>query len=365
MDSDLAYLVLNMLPGIGPVTVRKLLARFDSAAAILQEDPARLQTVVSERIAQTLAHWEDHVDLDQELGKVEAMGAQLITWDSESYPPLLREIHDPPIILYMRGTLLERDQHALAVVGTRKMSSYGRETSRMLSFQLARAGYTIVSGLARGIDTAAHEGALAAKGRTIAVLGSGLSKLTPAENKPLAEKIVQNGAVISQFPMDYNADRQSFPIRNRIVSGMSRGILVVEGDRNSGAMITANQALEQGRQVFAVPGQIDKPAATGPNTLIRDGATLVTGAEDILEELGMLQFDGDTQEKKPEPVLPQVELEGEEKVVYEALTDTPMGIDELVGKTDLPSPTLSSTLLRLEMKRLVRQLPGVRFEKLI
>lgn len=363
MDSETAYLILNMLPGIGPVKVRRLLDSLGSAPQVFATSQAELGKILSPRLAAVIARWEDHVNLDAELGRVEALGAQLITWENPKYPPHLRQISDPPILLYMRGTYEERDKHAIAVVGTRNISSYGREVTRMLSFQLARAGYTIVSGLARGVDTVAHEAAIAAKGRTIAVLGSGLSKLTPAENKVLAERILESGAVISQFPIDYNGDRQSFPIRNRIVSGMSYGVLVVEGSKTSGAMITANQALEQGRHVFAVPGPIDKPNSAGPHALIQDGAKLVSGVEDILEELGVLQFDEGN--ATPEPVEVEVKLEGDEKQVYEALTDVPMGIEELASKTNLPSPTLSSTLLRLEMKRLVRQLPGIRFEKLI
>ena len=362
MDREVAYVVLNMLKGVGPVAIRRLLERFDSAPAILEAKMPDLTVTVGEKLAATIYQWREKIDLDTELGKVEAMGIELISWESENYPPHLQHVSDPPCLLYARGKLEERDRHSIAVVGTRRMSHYGRESTKQLAYQLARAGYTIVSGLARGIDTIAHEGALAAGGRTIAVLGSGLAQLTPPENAKLAERILENGAVLSQFPIDYNADRQSFPIRNRVVSGMSQGVLIVEGSRQSGSMITAGLALEQGRHVFALPGQIDRPGSAGPNSLIQDGAKLVTRVEDILDELGTLSLDATG--PPLEPTTTKVVLEGNDAMVYDALTDHPMSIEELSEKTNLPSATLSSTLLRLEMKRLARQLPGTRFEKI-
>lgn len=358
MDRETAYVVLNLLPGIGPARVRTLLDRFGSAPAILSTSLSNLSETIGSKLGGAIYKWREEVDLDAELGKIEGAGVKLITWECASYPQLLLQTSGPPILLYVRGELTARDDHALAIVGTRQISHYGRECTQQFGFQLAHAGYTIVSGLARGVDTAAHEAALAANGRTIAVLGSGLAKLSPPENAPLADRIAQNGAVISQFPMDYNADRQSFPIRNRVVSGMCYGVLVIEGTQNSGSMITANQANEQGRLVFAVPGQIDRPNAAGPNRLIQDGAKLVTRAADILEELG------DSFLPAPEPTRPAVQLEGNERLVYDALSDEPSSIEVLVTKTGLSSAQVSATLMKLEMSRFARQLPGSLFEKL-
>src|SRR6266571_4880238 len=217
------------------------------------------------------------------------VGATVITQGSPSYPKPLREIHAPPIVLYVWGEIQERDHHALGIIGARRTTHYGSECAKKLAYQLAYAGLTVISGLARGIDTAAHQGALAAKGRTIAVIGSGLSKLYPPENAALADKIrAGNGAIVSEFSMAIEPDRQTFPMRNRIISGWSHGILVVEAGLNSGALITSAQALEQGRAVYAVPGHINAPSAIGSNRLIQQGAKLVMDANDILEDLEVL-----------------------------------------------------------------------------
>ena len=287
----------------------------------------------------------------------------MITQESPSYPKPLREIHAPPIVLYVWGELLERDHHAIGIIGARRTTHYGTESGKKLAYQLAYAGLTVVSGLARGIDTAAHQGALAAKGRTIAVIGSGLSKLYPPENSALAEKIRSgNGAVVSEFSMEIEPDRQTFPMRNRIISGWSHGILVVEAGSNSGALITATQALEQGRSVYAIPGHINAPSAMGSNRLIQQGAKLVMDASDILEDLQIL-----LPEAKPSPqaaVRPLPQLSEEERLVYDAIDASETAIDEITAKTKLPSASVSSTLLGLELKRLIKQLPGKYFVKL-
>jgi DNA processing protein len=249
------------------------------------------------------------------------------------------------------------------VIGSRKTTHYGGECAKKLAYQIAYAGLTVVSGLARGIDTAAHQGALAAKGRTLAVIGSGLSRLYPPENAVLAEKISNgNGAVLSEFSMEVEPDRQTFPMRNRIISGWSHGILVVEAGLNSGALITASQAIEQGRSVYAVPGHINAPSAMGSNRLIQQGAKLVMSANDILDDLQVL-----LPETKPSPeaaVRPLPPLTEEERRIYDAINSSETPIDEIAAKCDLPSGTVSSTLLRLELKRLVKQLPGKYFVKL-
>jgi DNA processing protein len=266
-------------------------------------------------------------------------------------------------VLYVWGDLTERDQHGIGVIGSRRTTHYGAESAKKLSYQLAYAGLTIISGLARGIDTAAHQGALAAKGRTIAVIGSGLTKLYPPENAALAEKIRSgNGAIVSEFSMEIEPDRQTFPMRNRIISGWSHGILVVEAGLNSGALITASQAIEQGRSVYAVPGHINAPSAMGSNRLIQQGAKLVMDANDILQDLEILLPE---KEKLPETLArPLPELTDDERRVYDAIHAAETPIDEIAATSNLPSATVSSLLLRLELKRLVKQLPGKYFVKL-
>jgi DNA processing protein len=265
-------------------------------------------------------------------------------------------------VLYVWGELRPGDEQALAVVGTRRMSRYGRETTKQFSYQLARRGITVVSGLAYGIDTTAHEAALAAGGRTIAVLGSGLGHLYPVENEALARKIAESGAVISQFPIETKPDPRLFPARNHIVSGSSQGVLVVEGNRKSGSMLTAQAAVTQNRNVFAIPGPIDRPGSAGPNSLIQDGAKLVSCVEDILEECAF-----PLEEIGPPPDLEALhaDLNQLEARLVCLLRDGPLSIEDVVGKTGLPSSEVSSTLLRLEMRRMIRRLPGMVFESLI
>ncbi|MGZ4983673.1 MAG: DNA-processing protein DprA [Chthoniobacterales bacterium] len=365
MTSTEACIALNMLPTMGPVRLRKLLQIFETPEKILSARGSALRAVegIGLEVAEQITSWENIVDLPAELQRIRDFGAEVITAESPMYPRQLREIHAPPIVLYVWGELTERDQHAIGVIGSRRTTHYGTESAKKLSYQLAYAGLTVISGLARGIDTAAHQGALAAKGRTIAVIGSGLTNLYPPENAALAEKIRSgNGAIISEFSMEIEPDRQTFPMRNRIISGWSHGILVVEAGQNSGALITASQALEQGRAVYAVPGHINAPSAQGSNRLIQQGAKLVMDASDILDDLNIL-----LPEAKPSPaaaVRPLPEMSEEERRVYDAIESNETSIDDISTKSDLPSSTVSSTLLRLELKRLVKQLPGKYFVKL-
>jgi DNA processing protein len=365
MNSTEACIALNMLPHVGPVRLRKLLQVFGKPERVLGAKRSELRKVegIGDEVADQIASWESTVDLTGELKRVRDFGATVITQESPTYSRSLREIHAPPIVLYVWGDLQERDQHAIAVIGSRRTTHYGSESAKKLSYQIAYAGLTVISGLARGIDTAAHQGALAAKGRTIAVIGSGLSKLYPPENQALAEKISNgNGAVLSEFSMEVEPDRQTFPMRNRIISGWSHGILVVEAGLNSGALITASQAIEQGRSVYAVPGHINAPSAMGSNRLIQQGAKLVMSANDILDDLQVL-----LPETKPSPeaaARPLPPLSEEERRIYDAINSSETPIDQIAAKCDLPSATVSSTLLRLELKRLVKQLPGKYFVKL-
>jgi DNA processing protein len=277
----------------------------------------------------------------------------------KEYPQNLRYIYDPPQTIYVKGSLLLEDNLAIAIVGSRQASYYGLKNAESLAFELAAKGITIVSGLARGIDSAAHQGALKAKGRTIAVLGSGLNKIYPPENKKLAEEIAQNGAVLSEFPLDTPPLKENFPRRNRIISGLSLGVVVVEAAQKSGALITASCALEQGREVFALPGKIDSFTSQGTNDLIKQGAKLIQSSQDIVDELEPLRLlSGMPKETQKIPDLPE-----EESKVYQLLSSEPMHIDELLEKSALSQGKLLTALMKLEYKKLIKELPGKRFVK--
>ena len=357
-----AYIALNMVAHLGPIRLRKLLDRFQDPQRILRASRAELQTVegLPKPAIEAILSWESETDLTAELRRIGEYGAKIFTQEDELYPRPLREIYDPPIVLYIWGEILERDQHAMGVVGSRRTTHYGIECAKRLSYQIAYSGITVVSGLARGIDTAAHQGALAAKGRTIAVLGTGLHYIYPAENRELAEKISTSGAVVTEFPMDTTPDRQTFPMRNRIISGLSFGLLVVEAGANSGALISASQAADQGRSLYAVPGPIDRPNSFGSNRLIQQGAKLVMSVDDILEDLQTLF------PKPPELVTSQPpDLEGDLLTVYKAINSSETSIDTIIEASGLTAGAVSAALLQLEMRRLVRQLPGKFFVKLL
>jgi DNA processing protein len=365
MNSTEACIALNMLPTIGPVRLRKLLQVFGAPENVLAARRHQLSAIdgIGSEVAQQISNWESIVDLDAELQRIRDFEVEVITAESAQYPRSLREIHAPPIVLYVWGRLTERDHYAIGIIGSRRITHYGGEAAKKLAYQLAYAGLTVVSGLARGIDTAAHQGALAAKGRTVAVIGSGLAKLYPPENAGLAEKIRNgNGAVVSEFSMEIEPDRQTFPMRNRIISGWSQGILVVEAGLNSGALITASQAIEQGRSVYAVPGHINAPSAMGSNRLIQQGAKLVMEASDILDDLQLLLPETKIVPTTSVRALP--ELSDSERSVYDAIDSSETRIDTIAARCNLPTGAVSSTLLRLELKRLVKQLPGNYFVKL-
>ena len=274
----------------------------------------------------------------------------------------MRHIYDPPIVLYVKGILTARDKSAVALVGSRRTTHYGLEVARKLAYQLAYLGVTVVSGGARGIDTAAHQGALTGKGRTIAVLGTGINLVFPPENADLYARIAANGAVLTQFPFNRSPDKQSFPIRNRIVAGMTLGTVVVEANLTSGALITANFATEYGRQIFAVPGRIDSPQSKGCHELLKKGAKLCEGAEDILSEFEYLFPPSNRPAGASQTgVLPAVELSANEQAVYDTLGKEEISIDDIIRNSGLPSSAVSVALLSLEMKRLIRQLPGKLF----
>src|SRR5882672_2258452 len=285
-----AFMILNDLPNIGPITLNRLLEEFGGdPREILAANRRRLESVrgVGPETSEALVNWRTHFDLAREEERLAKAGATFITARDEGYPKLLKEIHDPPIGLYRKGGYLF-DQPCIAVVGSRRTTLYGQSVAKKLGAQLAQLGFCVVSGLARGIDTAAHEGALSVGGKTAAVLGCGIDIVYPPENLELYRRIAETGAVLSEFPFGRKADKQTFPMRNRVVSGISEGVVVVESDVSGGAMITARFAGEQGRLIFAVPGRIDQATSAGCHQLIRDGATLLTGVDDILNELNYL-----------------------------------------------------------------------------
>jgi DNA processing protein len=366
MTSREAYLALNMIDGLGPVRVRALLERFGSPEAVLAASRSDLLAVegIGEEIARNITGWRAAVDLDGELRRIERAGIRVVTREDAEYPVNLREIYDPPLVLYVQGALPVGEKHALAIVGSRRTTLYGQEMARRLAFQLASVGAVVVSGLARGIDTFAHRGALQAKGRTVAVIACGIDVMYPAENAALAEEIVaKGGAVVTEFPFGVPPDRQHFPMRNRIISGWSLGVIVVEANLKSGSLITAKFASEQGRQVFAVPGRADSILSRGTNKLIKDGAKLTEDAEDVLVEFEYL-----VRPERPQrvgaggtgPALPFSEME---RKVLAAIRDDEVVMDEIIRATGLTSAAVSATLLALEMKRVVKQLPGRRYAR--
>lgn len=361
MTSREAFIALNMIDHVGPVRVRQLIEHFGDAAAILKASKHQLMAVrgIGEDTANAISGWEKNVDLAAELKRCEEFGCHCVTQEDAEYPELLRQIYDPPIVLYVKGTLDAKDKNGIAIVGSRQTTPYGIEVARRFGYQLAYMGVTVVSGGARGIDTAAHQGSLSAKGRTLCVLGTGINIVFPPENAELFERIAASGAVISQYPFNRKADKQSFAIRNRIVAGMTLGTVVVEANMTSGALITSNFATEYGRQVFAVPGRIDSPRSKGCHELIKKGAKLCEGAEDILSEFEYLFPASNKPPSANETgVLPALTLSENEQKVYDALDGEPVPMDDVIRKSGLPSSAVSVALLSLEMKRIVRQMPG-------
>jgi DNA processing protein len=364
-----AYIALNLIDQLGPVRVRALVAHLGSLPAIFEADEAALRGAegIGRDLAAAIVAGRGAADPAAEEARARAVSARLVTPVDPDYPAALLKIHDPPLALYVAGDLTPRDRQCMAVVGSRRCTQYGRSVADRLGFQLAKAGFTVVSGLARGIDIAAHEGALKAGGRTIAVLGGALDKLYPAEARPLADRIAKQGAVISEYTLGREPDRTTFPYRNRVISGLSMGVVVVEADRKSGAMITADQAGEQGRQVFAVPGRIDTPSSRGTHHLIRQGAKLVEDVRDILEEFEYLippsprGGDGAAAEAGTEAAAtPAFVFGDEERRIVEALAEGELDIDTLSRRAAVPVAKLGAMLIGLEMKRVVRMLPGRR-----
>ena len=355
-------LTLSFVPRIGPHKIRALITHLNDPSAILKASPRDLIRVpgIDKKLASNIVHNKGGEKFaDEQLKRLNRIGGRILTiWDSE-YPDLLKKTYDPPALLYMLGHFMSNDKNAIAVVGTRHPSLYGQMTAEIFVRQLAEFGLTVVSGLARGIDTQAHQTALKSKGRTIAVIGSGLDVPYPPENRKLLEAIAEQGAVVSEFPMGAKPDATNFPRRNRIISGLSLGTVIVESGEDGGAMITASTALDQNREVFAVPGNITEKRSAGANKLIREGrAKLVQRVQDILEELGpqmrhLL--------KKERAIDPPVELTLFERNILNILGDQPVQIDAISELAETSTADALVNLLSLEFKGLVRQLPGKMF----
>jgi len=342
-DNFRYWLALNKIDGLGPVRLKKLLDQYSFPQKICEALGIGLEGI------------------DAVIAEINRLGVKAYAIDDPKYPQNLKNIYDPSPILYVDGDLSEKDSNAVAIVGTRAATNYGLETARGLARELSARGITIVSGLALGIDAAAHEGALEAGGRTLAVLGSGIDQIFPRTNSLLAKKIVKNGALISEFPLGMRPEKWTFPQRNRIISGLSLGVIVIEGGYESGAMITAKLALEQGREVFALPGNIGIEQSKGPHWLIKQGAKLIEGVEDVLEELkNVLHVSAAKAEPKAEKK-DNLLLTLEEQVVYRELSSAPLHIDVIIQKTNLIPSQALVLLSQMEIKKFIKQLPGKMF----
>ncbi len=368
MEPELAWLILKSIPGVGNYLIKRLIEQFKTPQNIFCADRDALGRVkgVSVRLANALRKPRASDAVRRDLDRVRDCGCRLVTLDSPQYPLLLQRIPDPPPILYVEGTL-ENLEPAAAIVGSRKATRYGLKNAHQLAGELAGAGFTIVSGGARGIDTAAHNGALAAQGRTITVLGSGLDRIYPPQNRALFKQIAANGAVVSEFPMNAAPEPFHFPQRNRIISGMTMGTVIVEAAQKSGSLITARLAMEQNREVFAVPGSIQSQSSSGTHRLIREGAKLIENGRDILDEL-MPQIEpavlASLRNEEPAPAAgtpPDKGLPADQLRVLDALEPYAIHIDELTRLTGLAPAKLSEILLDLEINGYINQLPGKHF----
>jgi DNA processing protein len=355
--SDLKYWVgFNRIQGIGRARFSQLEGYFGDLERAWKASPAELRTAgLDTKSVESIIVSRPDISPDAELEKLERHHIRALTWNDPDFPARLKEIYDVPPLLYVKGNITQEDEWTIAVVGTRRATIYGREVTERLVNDLVRNRITVVSGLARGIDSIAHRTALEAGGRTIAVFACGLDEVYPPENVKLAQAIMEHGALVSEHPLGTRPKKEHFPLRNRIMSGLSLGVLVIEGDVNSGAMITANRALEQNREVFAVPGNVLSPASRGTNRLIKEGAKLVSDVQDILEELNLTMI---PQQLEMRDVVPENETES---VILKHLSFEPTHIDTVCRTSCLPIATVSSTLAMMELKGLVRQMGGMNY----
>jgi DNA processing protein len=371
-DDYIGWLALALTPGLGARTAGKLLREFGSPDAIFNASLTALEGQrIPAAVAQALHSRRPLSDAAKELAQVQATGCRLLTWDEPEYPARLREIYDPPPLLYVRGNIELLSRHLISIVGARRPTPYGNQMAERISRDLADRGLVISSGLARGIDASAHKGALSsANGATIGVLGCGIDVVYPKENKKIFEQMEQRGAIISEFPIGTFPAPQNFPIRNRIIAGMALGVVVVEGAQYSGSLITARLAMEFGREVFGVPGHVTQPSSFGPNQLIKQGAKLVTGWEDVVEELPtpvraeLMPVETASHEERA--ALVEDSLSPTEKPLYSILSlDEARHVDDLVELSGLTSSEVLASLFDMELKGVIRQLPGKQFLKVL
>jgi len=350
MDKKAYWVGFNYVKGIGPARLRALLNFFgDIQIAWMAPNDALRAAGLSQKIIENLLYVRNHIDIQKEIDRATENGIDILTWDDPSYPKKLLEIHQPPPVLYVRGKFQPEDEIAIAIVGTRRITPYGRKVAIQLSERLAQNGVTVISGLARGVDGVSHQAALNAGGRTIAVLGSGIDQIYPPEHRALAEKITRSGAIVSDYPLGTPPEAVNFPPRNRIISGLSTGTVVVEAGKKSGALITATFAVEQGREVFAVPGNIHGVQSRGTNYLIQQGARPLLDSEELLE---FLNLEVVAKRHSARKVLPEDEFE---KTILHILGQEPLHIDEIGRQTGLPIEKVSATLTLMELKGLVQQ----------
>jgi len=347
---------LNLVKGIGSVRFKALVDAFGDPEAAWNASPeAWLDAGLSQKIVESFQRVRKGVSLEQISDRLQSLGASVLTWDDAGYPRRLKEIDQPPPVLYVRGELLPEDEWAVAIVGTRRVTAYGRQVTEEVATALAHSGVTIVSGLARGVDSISHQAAVNAGGRTLAVLGNGVDQVYPPENRRLADQIMQHGALVSDYPLGTQPDGINFPPRNRIISGLSIAVIIVEAGITSGALITATFAAEQGRDVFAVPGNINAPQSQGTNRLIRDGAQPLLSPQDVLETLNLTMV---TEHRAVQVALPADPVEAR---LFKLLSHEPMHVDEIRAQADMPIETVSATLAMMELKGMVRQVGGMNY----
>lgn len=355
-DPKMYWVGLNLVKGIGSVRFRALLDAFGSPeAAWNASHEAWLQVGLSQKVVASFQRVRMGVSLEQIWERLQSLGVEVLTWNDESYPRHLKEIDQPPPVLFIRGSLIVDDEWAVAIVGTRRVTAYGRQVAEDVATTLAQNGVTIVSGLARGVDSIAHQAAIRAGGRTLAVLGNGVDIIYPPENRQLATQIMEHGAMVSDYPLGTQPDGINFPPRNRIISGLSIAVVIIEAGMTSGALITATFAAEQGRDVFAVPGNINAPQSQGTNRLIRDGAQPLLHPQDILEALNLTMV---TEHQAARVVLPSDPVEAR---LFQLLSHEPRHVDEIRSQADMPIETVSATLAMMELKGMVRQVGGMNY----
>ena len=356
MDENQYWVAFNLVRGIGAVRLQALIDHFGDAGSAWRGEADELRAAgLSSKVVERLLQLRSTLDVPQLWERIAAQGIRVTTWQDESYPRRLKEIEQPPPVLYVRGNLLPEDDFAVAIVGTRRITPYGRQVTEELAAYVAANGITVISGLARGVDAAAHTAALRAGGRSLAVLGSGVDRIYPSENRALAEQMMQHGAILSDYPVGTAPEASNFPPRNRIISGLSMAVVVIEAGETSGALITAEFAAEQGREVFAVPGSILAPQSKGTNRLIQYGAQPLLTPQDLMQALNLAQVSA---QKSARQILPTDEVE---KQLLLALGSEPLHVDDLQSQTGLPVEKVSAALVMMELKGLVRQVGAMHY----